>query len=203
MVAITPCAGFVQLSASCAIGVLGSICCYLSVLFLRWLDIDDAVDSAGIHGTGGFLGILFVGVFADPPECGSLAAAPEWCVDPGSVTRSLRQALLQGAGGAFSAMYAFVGTYVLLRLLIQLNVMPVLQSAEEQRTAQDLLQHGESAYKVAPAEDVELVLQDAAEDAADNGFGPEKAASNGATKAAQRNEIGLDSQQVAETFVPR
>ena len=41
-------------------------------------------DVWGVHGMGGFIGTVLLGVLADPEECGASAAvAPSYCVNPG------------------------------------------------------------------------------------------------------------------------
>ena len=41
-------------------------------------------DVWGVHGMGGFVGTLLLGVLADPEECGSIESAPAYCVNPGT-----------------------------------------------------------------------------------------------------------------------
>merc|ERR1712113_351950 len=83
---------------------------------------------------------------ADPKECGNLHTAPEWCADPGSVTRSWFQLFVQIIGGLSGAIYAFVVTFLTLRVMMLLGAAPVLKRYEEQATARDSHQHGEIAY---------------------------------------------------------
>ena len=66
LVAITaPCA-FVQPWAAAVIGIIASIVVVESVWFVeRKLKIDDPVGAISVHGVGGMLGVLSVGIFAD------------------------------------------------------------------------------------------------------------------------------------------
>jgi len=61
---ITPCAGFVPLWAAPIIGIAAGLTCYLAVQFKNKMKWDDALDVWGVHGIGGVLGTILVGVFA-------------------------------------------------------------------------------------------------------------------------------------------
>src|SRR5580704_10154716 len=61
---ITPAAGYVSLSTAALIGILGGLVCYYAVALKNRLGWDDALDVWGVHGVGGFLGIVLLGVFA-------------------------------------------------------------------------------------------------------------------------------------------
>ncbi|MCW0930273.1 hypothetical protein OJ936_11575, partial [Streptococcus anginosus] len=64
LVGITPSADVVSPLASIIIGlIVGAVCCVaISVKFK--LGIDDSLDVVGVHGVGGALGPVFVGVFS-------------------------------------------------------------------------------------------------------------------------------------------
>jgi Amt family ammonium transporter len=61
---ITPGAGFVSPGWAVAIGMLAGAVCYGAVLVKARLRFDDSLDVVGIHGVGGVLGTLLVGVAA-------------------------------------------------------------------------------------------------------------------------------------------
>ena len=62
---ITPAAGYITPTSAVIIGILSGGICYLAVnLKNRW-KMDDALDVWGVHGVGGFSGIIFLGIFAD------------------------------------------------------------------------------------------------------------------------------------------
>ena len=61
---ITPAAGFVSLNAAVAIGIASGLVCYLAVHLKNKLGWDDALDVWGVHGIGGCLGTILLGVFA-------------------------------------------------------------------------------------------------------------------------------------------
>src|SRR5499427_8604490 len=65
LVAITPAAGFVSPAASLLIGAAAGLVCWGAVqLKERRFHYDDSLDAWGVHGVGGFLGALLVGVFS-------------------------------------------------------------------------------------------------------------------------------------------
>ncbi|MEA2159379.1 MAG: ammonium transporter, Amt family, partial [Solirubrobacteraceae bacterium] len=61
---ITPAAGYVPIYASVLIGIAAGGVCYVAVLLKNRRQWDDALDVWGVHGIGGVLGILLLGVFA-------------------------------------------------------------------------------------------------------------------------------------------
>ena len=61
---ITPAAGYVSPAAAVLIGVVAGVVCYYAVALKNRLGWDDALDVWGVHGVGGFLGIVLLGVFA-------------------------------------------------------------------------------------------------------------------------------------------
>ncbi len=60
---ITPAAGYIEPWAAAIIGLLAGFVCYYAVQLRIKLDWDDALDVWGVHGVGGILGSVLVGVF--------------------------------------------------------------------------------------------------------------------------------------------
>jgi Amt family ammonium transporter len=140
---ITPAAGFVQPWAAFAIGIIASVACYLCCEIRRKFNIDDALDVWGVHGMGGFIGSILVGALADPASC--LDADPKtntYCVNPGSIARSWSQLGKQTVAAVFCAVYSFVVTVAILKILKTL--MRIVPSKEEQADL-DFRLHGEQA----------------------------------------------------------
>ncbi|HPI19602.1 MAG TPA: ammonium transporter [Candidatus Kapabacteria bacterium] len=133
---ITPCAGFVPLWASPIIGIAAGAVCYVAVEFKNKMKWDDALDVWGVHGVGGCLGTILLGVFA------SKAFNPAGA-----------DGLLLGGGNFFfvelisvviAAIYAFIFTYI---MLIIINfITPVKVSEEDEKLGLDYSLHGEQAY---------------------------------------------------------
>src|SRR5262245_7654677 len=61
---VTPAAGYVSPAAAVLIGLVSGIVCYYAVALKNRLGWDDALDVWGVHGVGGFLGIVLCGAFA-------------------------------------------------------------------------------------------------------------------------------------------
>jgi Amt family ammonium transporter len=61
---ITPAAGYVTVGSSALIGTIAGIVCYLAVEFKNYMRWDDALDVWGVHGIGGVLGTILMGLFA-------------------------------------------------------------------------------------------------------------------------------------------
>src|SRR2546423_12869298 len=61
---ITPAAGYVSPISAVIIGIASGAVCYFAVALKNRLQWDDALDVWGVHGVGGALGIILLGVFA-------------------------------------------------------------------------------------------------------------------------------------------
>lgn len=145
LVVITPSAGFVQPAMAMLAGVLGSLVCFTAVRIVKKSSIDDACDCLGVHGVGGFLGTILVGIISDPSDC--LAdSPPEWCANPGTCTRSWYQTWVQSVCAVASATYCAVATYLLMQGMFL--VWPRLSTWEEQETTRDEISFNEVAYKL-------------------------------------------------------
>jgi Amt family ammonium transporter len=64
LVAITPCAGFVDQNGGFFIGFIAGPLCYFGAQIKHRLGLDDALDAFGIHAIGGTIGVLLLGFFA-------------------------------------------------------------------------------------------------------------------------------------------
>jgi Amt family ammonium transporter len=139
MVAITPCAGYVTTVDSILIGAAAGIVCALAVRLKFRLGFDDSLDVLGLHGVGGLLGMVLLGLFATR-----------------SINRAGANGLFAGGGlhllgieamaAAVCAAFAFSMTWLIAKaidLTIGLRV-----GEEEEFTGLDLSQHAESAYSM-------------------------------------------------------
>ncbi|MDN8848097.1 ammonium transporter, partial [Staphylococcus aureus] len=64
LVAITPAAGFVDYTSAILIALIGGVCCYFAINYIKVkLKYNDALDAFGIHGIGGVIGAILTGVF--------------------------------------------------------------------------------------------------------------------------------------------
>lgn len=146
LVVITPSAGFVQPDMAVKAGFLGAFVCFSATYFIRHrTSLDDTCDTVGVHGLGGFLGTVFVGMFSDPEECSS-KQPPEWCANPGTVFRSFNQFGIQLLCAIVAAVYSMVVAYTMVRVMLLL--VPKLTSEEQQSLCRDENEFGETAYKM-------------------------------------------------------
>ena len=136
LVAITPASGFVGPMASIVIGIGAGVFCYLAVLWKSKLGYDDALDVVGIHGIGGVWGALATGLFAS--KAINAAGAD------GLFYGNPAQFGIQALAVLISVVFAFVGTFVILKLVD--GLMGLRVSDEEERMGLDLSQHDERAY---------------------------------------------------------
>ncbi|MBK8598899.1 MAG: ammonium transporter [Holophagales bacterium] len=133
---ITPAAGYVSPTTACLIGVIAGVVCFYAVALKNKLGWDDALDVWGVHGVGGFIGIILSGIFA------TTAFNPAG-VD-GLLRGNSRFFFVQLLAVAISSAWAFVFTYGMLWLIDR--VTPVKVSEEGERSGLDASIHGESAY---------------------------------------------------------
>jgi Amt family ammonium transporter len=134
---VTPAAGYVTPMAAMAIGVAASVVCYYAMLLFKTkLGFDDSLDVFAVHGIGGILGMLSVGIFA------TLSVNPAGA--NGLITGSGAQLLKQFVGIVCVAAYAFTMTWLLGKLVSVTVGLRVGQS--EESVGLDISQHGERAY---------------------------------------------------------
>jgi len=133
---ITPAAGYVTVPTSALIGIISGMVCYGAISWNNRMGWDDALDVWGVHGVGGTLGILLLGLFS------TLAVNPNGAngLLLGGTSFFFKQAV---AVFGFSA-YAFGFTYLALVLINRIT--PVRITAEEENMGLDTVLHGEEAY---------------------------------------------------------
>ena len=67
---LTVACGWVDQTGAFFIGALAGPWCYLGAQIKHWAGYDDALDAFGVHATGGILGGLLTGFFAQPSVYG-------------------------------------------------------------------------------------------------------------------------------------
>lgn len=133
---ITPCAGFVPVWASPIIGTVAGLVCYGAVQFKNKMKWDDALDVWGVHGMGGVLGTILLGVFASKAVNAGGADGLAFG-NPAFFGKEIVAVVI-------ASVYAFVFTYV---MLVVINfITPVRVSDEMQKQGLDQALHGEVAY---------------------------------------------------------
>jgi len=146
---VTPAAGFIQPWGAFIMGCAATLVCYGCCELRKKLGLDDALDVWGVHGMGGFIGTILLGILADGDECAATDAAPAvWCVNPGTVTRSGEQLGKQILAALFAAAYSFIVTFVLLKAI---NLIMTIKPLEDKiLKGLDECEHGENAYHTPP-----------------------------------------------------
>lgn len=133
---ITPAAGYVSPTFAAIIGVIAGIICFLAIDLKNRFKWDDALDVWGVHGVGGTIGVIMLGLFAST------------AINPGGAN-----GLFFGGGTFFlkelvsvvgASIYAFVFTYVMLVIINKFTPVKVTKEEEEEGVDEALL--GESAY---------------------------------------------------------
>ncbi len=136
LVAITPASGYVGPLSAIAIGIAAGCVCFLAVRLRSKTSVDDSLDVFGVHGTGGTLGALLTGLFAQK-----------------AVNAAGADGLLFGNPGLFGTqliavlatwVYSAAVTFVLLKMLDA--TMGLRVNAEQEDEGLDVAEHGESAY---------------------------------------------------------
>ncbi len=138
LVAITPAAGFVNISGAIVIGIAAGVIPFFAVAKLKpALGYDDTLDAFGIHGIGGTIGALLTGVFADPAinEAGR-----------GLLYGNPGQLWTQFIAVAATMLYSGIMTFIIF-MILKVTV-GVRVDVEEEYVGLDESQHGEKAYNM-------------------------------------------------------
>jgi Amt family ammonium transporter len=138
MAAVTAASGYINFTSAVIIGLAAGI---ISNLVANWRAgrsrIDDTLDVFACHGVGGIIGAVSVGLFAtvlvNPAVKGLFYGNPA-------------QLGIQVFAVLVVAAFAFVGSYLLLKLVDVFS--PLRVSPKEEDEGLDLSQHGEEAYQL-------------------------------------------------------
>jgi Amt family ammonium transporter len=135
---VTPASGFVGPMGAIAIGLLAGLACYGAVTLKGRFNYDDSLDAFGVHGVGGALGTIMLGVFAT--KAWNSAGADGLLA--GQVAFLGKQVLAVVVTVAFSAL----GTLGILKLVDALVGLRV--TADEEHEGLDINLHGEEGYAI-------------------------------------------------------
>jgi Amt family ammonium transporter len=136
LVAITPAAGFVNISGAIVIGLAAGVIPFFAVAKMKHrFGYDDTLDAFGIHGIGGTIGAILTGVFADPAinEAGK-----------GLLYGNPGQLWTQIIAVAVTLVYSGIMTFIIF-MIIKVTV-GLRVGAEEETIGLDESEHGERAY---------------------------------------------------------
>ena len=136
-VGITPACGYVSPLGAMVVGLLAGTFCSIAVGLKYKLGYDDSLDVVGVHGVGGIVGMISIGLLAT-----------------NSVNDSIRNGLLNGGDFslmsdqliaiAITAVYAFCATALIAKVIDKFIGLRV--DAETEISGVDTSLHAESAY---------------------------------------------------------
>ncbi|HET9571340.1 MAG TPA: ammonium transporter [Bacteroidales bacterium] len=136
LVAITPAAGFVDVTGALIIGLIVSLICFFMVAWVKpKLGYDDSLDAFGVHGIGGIIGAMLTGVLATP----AVQAAYS-----GAAYGNWHQLGIQGIATLSTLLYSGLGTFLLFKLVEK--TIGIRATVKEESLGLDESQHGETAY---------------------------------------------------------
>ena len=142
LVAITPAAGFVDVSGSLIIGIVGSIVAFFGVAMLKKkLGYDDSLDAFGIHFLAGMWGAVATGIFALNDK-DLLWASPLKDADD-----RLAQIFVQFESIVVVGIYTLIGTIVVYYIASMLT-KGARVTEEEERQGLDESLHGERGFNL-------------------------------------------------------
>ncbi len=137
---ITPASGFVGPAGAMVIGLLAGFICYNATVFIkRTLKIDDSLDVFPVHGVGGVLGTLLVGIFAST-ELGIFSGYGF----ADGITGMGSQLAVQAIGAISVLVYTAIVTFVILKIVDAILGLRV--TADEEIEGLDLVLHDERGY---------------------------------------------------------
>ncbi|MEN6440415.1 MAG: ammonium transporter [Syntrophobacter sp.] len=130
---VTPASGFITPGWAIVIGLVAGVICFYGVRMKFRFDYDDSLDVVGVHGIGGVWGTLGAGLFA------TVGGA-------GLITGNSGQFMVQLIGVLATALYCFLGTYAICRILDM--TMGLRVGVEEEHMGLDKELHGEVGYNL-------------------------------------------------------
>ena len=137
---ITPASGYVGPAGALLIGIAAGFVCSNATIFLKQkMHIDDSLDVFPVHGIGGALGTILVGVFASS-SLGIFSGQGDGLPAMGD------QVIVQVVGVLACAIYTLVITFILLKLIDVLLGLRV--SEDEEAEGLDINQHNERGYDI-------------------------------------------------------
>ena len=136
LVVTTPTAGYITVQTAMLLGITVAIISYCAILFKNRKGWDDTLDVWGVHGVGGYLGILLLGIFStravNPDGANGLLL--------GNTTFFINQFIAV----TVAVLYAFILTYASLWFIDRIT--PVRVSTETERNGLDKAEFDEDAY---------------------------------------------------------
>jgi ammonium transporter, Amt family len=133
---VTPASGFISPTSALIIGLAAGSVCYFALTLKTKLGYDDALDAFGVHGVGGVIGTLAVGLFAqtiiNPAGADGLFF--------GDSSLFIAQLIAVAA----TAVYSFTVTIIIFKFVGWVCGLRI--EDEDERKGLDISQHGERGY---------------------------------------------------------
>jgi Amt family ammonium transporter len=138
---ITPASGFVGPAGALVIGISAGAVCFSATIFLKQkLKIDDSLDVFPVHGVGGILGSIMVGVFASTQL--GLFSGHGFGENITSISQQLG---VQAIGVIATLVYTAIISYILFKIVgFLLGGLRV--NEEEEAQGLDIAAHEERGY---------------------------------------------------------
>jgi Amt family ammonium transporter len=148
LVAITPACGFIAPWAAVLLGLVAGALCALAVALKYRFGYDDSLDVVGVHFVGGWIGSLWLGLFATNSVNAvitDVVGASDGLFYGGGLTQLGRQF----AGSAIVSVWSFAIAFGLALLIEKTVGFRVKSEAEVEGI--DVAEHSESGYDLSPA----------------------------------------------------
>ncbi|HDG1030091.1 TPA: ammonium transporter [Staphylococcus aureus] len=135
---ITPAAGYVTYLSATIMAMIGGICCYIVINYIKVkLKYHDALDAFGIHGVGGIIGAVLTAFFQ------SKKANPD--IENGFIyTGDIHIVLVQILCVTAVVIFSIVMTFIIAKVIKLITPLSVTE--QETNIGLDKIVHGEHAY---------------------------------------------------------
>jgi ammonium transporter, Amt family len=132
LVAITPACAFVSPMGAVLVGVLAAVFCfYAATSMKRYFGYDDSLDVFGVHGVGGIVGVLSIGLFG----------SQSWGGTASLIEGNAQQLWIQLEGVLVVAAWCAIASFVILYFIEKTIGLRVTRDQEVEGL--DLALHGE------------------------------------------------------------
>jgi Amt family ammonium transporter len=138
LVAITPCAGFVNTTGALIVGALAGAVCLLAIGIKNAAGYDDSLDVVAVHLVGGLLGSILLGFFAD-------AAVNPIVTNEGVFLGGGADLLVDQVVASLATLaYSLVASFIIAKVIQ--STIGLRVDAEAELEGLDRSQHAETAY---------------------------------------------------------
>jgi Amt family ammonium transporter len=153
LVAITPCAGYVNGWGGMAVGAIASVIVYVAMNYISSMrpfrNVDDTLGVIYTHGFAGLAGGVLLGIFADPSMVLDYTVAkgkytPVGATQPGILYGGDGKLLLwQIIAGAWIIVWSSIATFIILKVI---GLFIPLRMSTENMEIGDVAEHGHEVY---------------------------------------------------------